>query len=41
MNFVGDVDFVAIPIWIALPVLLLLLFGVWKLVKIVLLALRG
>jgi hypothetical protein len=37
----ADVGFVPIPIWIALPILLLVLFGAWKLVKILLLALRG
>jgi hypothetical protein len=29
------------PIWVVLPVLFLLLFGLWKLVKFIFLALRG
>jgi hypothetical protein len=29
------------PIWVVLPVLLVLLLGVWKLVKFIILALRG
>ena len=37
----ASVGFVSIPIWIALPVLVLVLFCAWKLVKILLLALRG
>jgi hypothetical protein len=41
MNYGASVGFVAIPIWIALPVVLLVLFGAWKLVKLLLLALRG
>ena len=35
------IDVTPIPMWLALPVLLLILFGVWKLGKLVLLALRG
>jgi hypothetical protein len=30
-----------LPFWVVLPVLLLLLFGLWKLVKLLVLALRG
>jgi hypothetical protein len=41
MDSAGGVDFVTIPIWIAVPVLLLVLLGAWKLVKLLLLALRG
>jgi hypothetical protein len=29
------------PWWVVLPVLLVLLFGLWKLVKVIILALRG
>jgi hypothetical protein len=32
---------VSIPIWVWLLVLLILLFGLWKLVKFIILALRG
>lgn len=36
-----SVGFVSIPIWVALPVLVLLVFGAFKLVKLIALALRG
>jgi len=32
---------IVLPIWVWLLVLFLLLFGVWKLVKFIILALRG
>jgi hypothetical protein len=35
------VSFVAIPIWLALPVLFLLVFGAFKLIKLLVLFLRG
>jgi hypothetical protein len=37
----GGVGLVSIPIWVALPVLLVVLFGVLKLLKLLVLALRG
>ena len=41
MDSAGGVELVTIPIWIAVPVLLAVLLGAWKLVKLLLLALRG
>ena len=37
----AGVEFVSIPIWLALPVLVVVLFGAFKLVKLLVLALRG
>jgi len=40
MDYVGGTAF-QVPIWIVLPVLVLLGIGVWKLIKLLALALRG
>jgi hypothetical protein len=40
MNYVDDWA-VQIPIWLVVPILLLIVFGVWKLVKLFILAAKG
>ena len=40
-GYVEGVAFQVIPVWVILPVLALLVIGVWKVVKLLLLALRG
>ena len=32
---------VQIPMWVVVPILLLIVFGVWKLVKLLILAAKG
>ena len=32
---------VQIPVWVVVPILLLIVFGVWKLVKLFILAAKG
>jgi len=39
--YVDGFAFQVVPIWIVLPVLVLVGIGVWKLVKLLALALRG
>jgi len=35
------VDVVAVPIWVVLPVLALVAFGIWKIAKLIWIALGG
>ena len=35
------VDFVSIPIWLVIPIAVLVVIGGWKLLKVILLAMKG